>query len=92
MAQWIPGLRLPRKIASLFFRDGASRNDGRNRHASPSPRRLSARVMPNPSAQRAWGMPGAKRTRSLACKSVESTRVSHHEYARSPGIPAREWF
>jgi hypothetical protein len=25
--QWIPGLRLPRKIASLFCRDGASRND-----------------------------------------------------------------
>ena len=27
-AKWIPGLRLPRKIASLFYRDGASRNDG----------------------------------------------------------------
>jgi hypothetical protein len=26
--EWIPGLRLPRKIASLFCRDGASRNDG----------------------------------------------------------------
>ena len=25
--KWIPGLRLPRKIASLFCRDGASRND-----------------------------------------------------------------
>ena len=28
VAKWIPGLRLPRKIASLFYRDGASRNDG----------------------------------------------------------------
>ena len=26
--EWIPGLRLPRKIASLFCRNGASRNDG----------------------------------------------------------------
>jgi hypothetical protein len=25
--KWIPGLRLPRKIAWLFCRDGASRND-----------------------------------------------------------------
>ncbi len=28
VAKWIAGLRLPRKIASLFYRDGASRNDG----------------------------------------------------------------
>jgi hypothetical protein len=25
--KWIPGLRLPRKIASLVCRDGTSRND-----------------------------------------------------------------
>ena len=39
-----------------------------------------ARVLPGnlrPIDQRAWGMPGAQRTRSRAC-SVESTRVSHH--------------
>jgi hypothetical protein len=32
------------------------------------------------------GMPGARRARSRAC-SVESTRVSHHGHAGSPGIP-----
>jgi hypothetical protein len=31
-------------------------------------------------------MPGARRTRSLACK-VESTRVSHHRFAEHSGIP-----
>src|ERR1700686_4540924 len=31
----------------------------------------------NDPPQRAWGMPGAQCTRSLACK-VKSTRVSHH--------------
>jgi hypothetical protein len=31
-------------------------------------------------------MPGARSARSLACK-VESTRVSHHGHAGSPGIP-----
>src|ERR1700704_796800 len=32
-------------------------------------------------------MPGARRTRSLACK-VESTRVSHHRYSRiHPAFP-----
>jgi hypothetical protein len=36
-------------------------------------------------------MPGAQCTRSRAC-SVESTRVSHHEYAETPGIPARNGF
>jgi hypothetical protein len=37
-----------------------------------------ARVLLRPLApRRAWGMPGAQRTRSRAC-SVESTRVSHH--------------
>jgi hypothetical protein len=33
-------------------------------------------------------MPGAQCTRSRAC-SVGSTRVSHHGYTGSPGIPAR---
>jgi hypothetical protein len=34
-------------------------------------------------------MPGARCTRSRAC-SVGSTRVSHHGYTGSPGIPARD--
>ncbi len=39
--------------------------------------------------KRAWGMPGAQCTRSRAC-SVVNTRVSHHGYTGSPGIPARD--
>src|SRR6202000_6897 len=31
-------------------------------------------------------MPGAQRTRSLVCK-MENTRVSHHRYAETSGIP-----
>jgi len=37
------------------------------------------------------GNAGCQRTRSRAW-CVENTRVSHHEYAETPGIPAREWF
>src|ERR1700737_3633678 len=36
-------------------------------------------------------MPGARRTRSLAC-SVKNTRVSHHGRTGTPGIPARNGF
>jgi len=36
--------------------------------------------------QRAWGMPGAQCTRSLACKMIVSTRASHHRSTRF--IPA----
>src|SRR5258708_40342682 len=37
------------------------------------------------------GNAGCQRTRSRAC-SVDSTRVSHHGCAETPGIPARGWF
>ena len=53
-----------------------------------------ARVLHNPirpKRKRAWGMPGAQRTRSRAW-CVVSTRVSHHGCAGSPGIPARDGF
>jgi hypothetical protein len=36
--------------------------------------------------QRAQGKPGARCTRSLACK-VESTRVRHHRFTGTPGLP-----
>ena len=45
--------------------------------------------MQDRSPVRAWGMPGAQRTRSRACR-VESTRVSHHGCTGEPGIPARD--
>jgi hypothetical protein len=60
----------------------------------------SARVVHVSFAQeRAWalpeggerGMPGARCTRSRACR-IGSTRVSHHGRTGTPGIPAREWF
>ena len=41
--------------------------------------------------QRARGMPGARCTRSRACRVV-STRVSHHGRTGTPGIPARDGF
>jgi hypothetical protein len=53
------------------------------RRKSPFPRRVSPGFclgISAPETQRAWGMPGAQRTRSRAC-SVENTRVSHHGYA-----------
>jgi hypothetical protein len=36
--------------------------------------------------QRAQGKPGARCTRSRVC-SVESTRVSHHRFTGTPGLP-----
>ena len=64
------------------------RNDERHTFAFS---RLDApeflQVLPPP--ERAWGMPGARCTRSRACRVV-STRVSHHGYTGSPGIPARD--
>jgi hypothetical protein len=50
-----------------------------------------ARVVRKSSPERAWGMPGARCTRSRAW-CVVNTRVSHHGYTGSPGIPARNGF
>ena len=51
--------------------------------------RPSFALLVPPSFQRAQGKPGVRCTRSRAC-SVGSTRVSHHEYTGSPGIPERD--
>src|SRR5450756_2132589 len=40
---------------------------------------------------RAWGMPGASAP-AAARVVVVNTRVSHHGYAGTPGIPARDGF
>src|ERR1700674_5758783 len=58
---------------------------------SRGPMRPSCAWIMRPEKQRAWGMPGARRTRSLAC-SVKNTRVSHHGRTGTPGIPARNGF
>ena len=37
-------------------------------------------------------MPGADRTRGLACEMNKAHEHSHHGSSQTPGIPAREWF
>jgi hypothetical protein len=63
------------------------------RRAPPSGASRSRRDAPEfcvflraPKKQRAQGKPGARCTRSRAC-SVESTRVSHHRFTGTPGLP-----
>ena len=60
-------------------------------HASASAAAQSARVVSKSSAREGVGNAGCQRTRSRAW-CVESTRVSHHGYAETPGIPARNGF
>jgi hypothetical protein len=71
-------------------------SDGRFRHDSTIPRRGAPEVCWKfpPPKQRAWGMPGAQCTRSLACESsgVECTRVFTASSPETPGIPARNGF
>jgi hypothetical protein len=42
--------------------------------------------------ERAWGMPGARCTRSLVCKVLVAHECRRHRYSGSPGIPARNGF
>jgi hypothetical protein len=58
------------------------------KHASAFPRRSRVRVVQNPSPrkQRAQGKPGARCTRGRAW-SVVNTRVSHHRFTGTPGLP-----
>jgi hypothetical protein len=45
------------------------------------------------SQKRAWGMPGAQCTRSLAGRKTSRTSSSHHEFTgKTPSIPARNGF
>jgi hypothetical protein len=43
--------------------------------------------IPPPEDQRAQGMPGTRRARSLACKNKKAYEHSHHGHTGSPGIP-----
>ena len=69
---------LRRQRDTLPHSRGAMRPSG----ANPSPRKQRAQC-----TQRAQGKPGARCTRSLACEMVESTRVSHHRFTGTPGLP-----
>ena len=51
-----------------------------SRHTYAFPRRVFARVVRHLPPQRAWGMPGAQCTRSLACKIKGTRKRSHHGY------------
>jgi hypothetical protein len=46
----------------------------------------------SPQRQRAWGMPGARCTRSLVCSVLVAHECSHRRRPGSPGIPARNGF
>jgi hypothetical protein len=45
-----------------------------------------------PRLKRAWGMPGAQCTHSLAWKRKKPHELVTAGSTGSPGIPAREWF
>ena len=49
-------------------------------HTSPFSRRDASEFSSTALIERAQGMPGARCTRSLACKNVKSTRGSHHRF------------
>src|SRR5216684_1937525 len=60
------------------------------RYASAVSRRDTPELCtkPHPSKQRAWGMPGARCTRSLVCKVLVAHECSHHRYSRiHPAFP-----
>src|SRR5882724_5592340 len=70
-----------------------ARNDVDTLPQSRGAMRPSRAFIFRPRKQRAWGMPGARRTRSLACKMKQSTRASSPRLQPdSPGIPARNGF
>jgi hypothetical protein len=66
------------------------------RHDSAFSRREFARVVHEPlrllTKQRAQGMPGARRTRSLACKMKKAHERSHHRFARTTRHSLRNGF
>jgi hypothetical protein len=79
---WVPGR------ASLA-RDDINRFNFQTA-TPPRSRRVSTRVLPStshPLNQKAQGIPGARRARSLACKSKKHTSVVTTVTPASPGIP-----
>jgi hypothetical protein len=67
------------------------RDDGVHKYTFAIPRRIAPGFCKIFRPEEGVGNAGCQRTRSRAC-SVVSTRVSHHGYAETPGIPARNGF
>jgi hypothetical protein len=65
-------------------------NDGG--HTPAFPRRDAPELYNNHPPQRAWGMPGAQCTRSLAWEKINHTSVVTTGPPEKPGIPARNGF
>src|SRR4051812_6745691 len=89
-----------RKIEDGLLRRSAPRNDDQIYHPGSQTHlrdlaagaRVLLYVLPSEN-QRAWGMPGARCTRSLACKmGREHTSVVTTGSPELPGIPARNGF
>src|SRR5258707_1100511 len=99
-------LGAPRKRAVNHTRDVRATRGSRlsllrpRSHAEPQGGRtatLSRRDAPesclksSPRKTRAWGMPGARRTRSLVCKGRKHTS-SHHRSTENTRHPRTQWF
>ena len=69
----------------------APRNDGET-HFRILAARCARGMLKNFAQKRAWGMPGARRTHSLAWEKIDHTSVVTTGTPRSPGIPARNGF
>jgi hypothetical protein len=52
---------------------------------------FAVNVLPSEN-QRAWGMPGARRTRSLACKVKKAHEHSHHRSTGFTRHSRTQWF
>jgi hypothetical protein len=62
------------------------------RRASAIPRRDAPESCMDPSPRRAWGMPGAQCTRSLACNKKQAHERSHHRSTRITRHSRTQWF
>src|SRR5258706_6984263 len=77
---------LLRRVASRNDRLDYKRNFAIPRRDAPEP------LMNLSPPLRAWGMPGARCTRSLVCKVLVAHECSHQRSTGTPGIPARNGF
>jgi hypothetical protein len=76
-----------------LLRRFAPRNDVKSRHSSTIPRRDAPEsCVTSCPPKRAWGTPGARCTRSLACESKKHTSIVTTGPPDSPGVPTHNGF